>query len=614
MPSGKVNQRGRAAGPPLVLPHPRRTRRPRPLLHPPRRHGNAVPSPIVAAPRTRCVPAAKAATQRPRTGHPGRSAVETGLAPPSQAAREAGGVIDQAVLRLNVYNAVMQSLSLQSDAARMRKLSAQALGPAQAAMEALPKLTVGQRHVADSTRTPMFIEQQRTMAAYYMVFTTPESDVDQLMEHLLRTTDTASNQAAWAQYVEEADKALAEVKSYVPPLMDTLKSYGKTQALDSIPGAEKILKMAAMGVTQARLIAVNSHVDRLALSIMMLANADVEQRFASKSREIQREFIGDVLHLRQAVDLLQDARVAPHPRETAWLEGYVNVLERHAQDHLTEATRHLPPDQDLAASPVGRAALELAKSIRLLSNEIGEVLNARRLGPEVAGRVRDLTAQGQLTDHHEAPIEQEEPTASKQESDAATQAASAGPSKPARKPRRSGKALQSKQPPLASKPELSVPHQVIIELAQERIHQYRKPPNDTGQKRFDFLALAEAMTQDTSHLRAATDAGIDPINAAHMMRNALAGWFGQPGVWAQRKSQLDKVVGSDAESPTAQAARRGRPAGHGRAGAARSGPAARNRPHQAIRFPHGKPCVDAAGVGRGSACGADPQACLRRRS
>ncbi|GKT19463.1 hypothetical protein AVHY2522_22530 [Acidovorax sp. SUPP2522] len=252
---------------------------------------------------------------------------------------------------------------------------------------------------------------------------------------MLYHPDAASYQAAWAGYVEKADAQLKELEPLGKALSDTIDSLGKRETFESTPDAATTLKAAVMGAAKARLIAIESHVDRVMLGVMMLAQADAADSVTEQTLKLQKEFVGDVVHLRKAADLLLDARVAPHPQEVAWLEGYVMALERHARDHLMEATRHLPPDQDLSASPVGKAALELAASIRLLASEIGKVLTAQKLSPQMAARVHDLTVEGRSTQVQEPPIEEAEPALSAQES-----AVSEGPSKSGRKHRRNAKA------------------------------------------------------------------------------------------------------------------------------------------------------------------------------
>lgn len=443
---------------------------------------------------------------------------------------------------------------MATHAPAMRFTSSRAFPRAQAAMEALGKLTMGQAQKLGPL-FPVFIEQQRTMAAYRLVMTTPKVDVKPLRDKLLSYPDMATARALWTRYIEQTDTQLKELEPCAVALAETLKSLGKRETFESTAGAETTLKAAVMGTAESRLIAINSHVDRVMLSIMMLTLADETESVTGQTREMQKGLVGDVVRMRGVVDLLQDARVGPLPGKEAWLQNYVKVLEHHAHDHLTAATRDLPPDQDLAASPVGRAALEMAASIRLLTTEIGEVLNAYKLSPQIAERVHEFTTEGQATTAREAPLESEEPAAAAQEAAASDQAAQAQSSRPGRKSRRHAKATHSASgasAASASKPGLSVQQQVCIELAQARVNQFRKPPAAPSGARFDFFALAASMKQDTKDIRAALDAGTDPVNAGQMMRRALVEWFGQPGIWAQRSQQLDGLTGVELEPKTVE--------------------------------------------------------------
>lgn len=449
---------------------------------------------------------------------------------------------------------------MATHAPAVRMISSRAFQKAQPAMEALGKLTMAQSQELGPLY-PIFIEQQRTMSAYRVLMTTPKIDVHPLVEKLLSYPDMASAQALWTGYVEQTDVQLKELKPYAVALAETMQSLGKREAFESTADAANTLRAAVMGTAQSRLIAINSHVDRVMLSVIMLTLADEAESVSAQTREMQKELVGDVVSMRSVVDLLQDARVGPLPRKQAWLQNYVKVLERHAHDHLMAATRNLPPDQDLAASPVGKAALEMAASIRLLTSEIGEVLNAYKLSPQMAGRIHDVndvnnvTMNGQKLTEHEDPIEPEEPAASAQEAAASEQAAQAESSKPSRKSRRNSKSAQTAPTPsaaLASKPGLSVEQQVHIELAQARVNQFRKPPVVPSGARFDFFALGLPMKQDLKEIRAALDAGTDPINAGQAMRRALADRFGQPGIWAQRSKQLEDLTGVELDPKTVE--------------------------------------------------------------
>lgn len=364
---------------------------------------------------------------------------------------------------------------------------------------------------------------------------------------MLYHPDAASYQAAWAGYVEKADAQLKELEPLGKALSDTIDSLGKRETFESTPDAATTLKAAVMGAAKARLIAIESHVDRVMLGVMMLAQADAADSVTEQTLKLQKEFVGDVVHLRKAADLLLDARVAPHPQEVAWLEGYVMALERHARDHLMEATRHLPPDQDLSASPVGKAALELAASIRLLASEIGKVLTAQKLSPQMAARVHDLTVEGRSTQVQEPPIEEAEPALSAQES-----AVSEGPSNPA--------ASTAATPRLAfcGRPIDSIGRKAGIVRGARGHHRtgdgaapaVSQAATADGRGAIRLFALAESMNRDVSRIRTAMDTGIDPIHVAQSMRNALVSWFGQPGIWAQRSQQLDSMAGPVMEEPS----------------------------------------------------------------
>ncbi|MDA8445715.1 hypothetical protein [Paracidovorax valerianellae] len=496
-----------------------------------------------------------AAARPPRANAPGRPGVAaTALSSPSPAAQAALATVNGAVHDLGQYHGLANIMSLETHAPAMRKTSSIAFVKAKGAMEALGKLTMAQAHDV-GPRIPMFFEQQRTMAAYRMVMTTSKIDASSLAPKMMLSPDAASTQALWAGYVERADAQLKELEPCAAALAETVKSLGKREAFESTPDSATTLKAAVMGVAKSRLIAINSHVDRVLVSVMMLTLADEAESVSEKTREMQKELVGDVVRMRSMVDLLQDARVGPQPAKEAWLQNYVKVLERHAHDHLRAATRDLPPHQDLSSSLVGRAALEMAASIRLLTTEIGEVLNAYKLSPQIAERVHDLTTEGQSTTAREASVESEEPAAAAQEAAASEQAAQAQSSRPGRRSRRNAKATHSapgSSAAAASKPGLSVQQQVHIELAQARVSQFRKPPPTPSGARFDFFALAASMKQDTKDIRAALDAGTDPVNAGQMMRRALAQWFGQPGIWAQRSQQLEGLTGVDLDPKTVE--------------------------------------------------------------
>lgn len=445
-------------------------------------------------------------------------------------------------------------MSLETHAPAMRRTSSIAFGKAEPAMEALGKLTMAQLHKA-GPRIPMFIQQQRALSAYRMVMTTPKSDVEQLVQELVFHPDAARLQAAFGGYVEQSRAQLEELEPCAKALAETMESLGKREAFDSTLDAATTLKVAVMGTAKARLIAIDSHVDRVMLSVIVLTQADDAGSMSEQTLKMQKGFVGDVLRMRRVVDLLQDARVGPLPRQEAWLQNYVKVLERHTHDHLTQMTRHLPPDQDLAASPVGRAALELAASIRMLADELGEVMKAKKLSPQMAERIHGLTVEGQETTLQEEPIEQDEPAVQAQEASASEPAAQTAGPRPPRKSRRNARASQSAPAALSAptgKVALSLEQQVRIELAETRVKQFRKPPSAQPAAKFDFFALGAQVNRDTSEIRAALDDGTDPVNAAQMMRRALAGWFGQPGGWALRSAQLNALNGAGLDPKTVE--------------------------------------------------------------
>ncbi|AVT01421.1 hypothetical protein [Paracidovorax avenae] len=462
------------------------------------------------------------------------------LARPSPQARSAGEVIDHATEALQVFDRQRSQLEMPQDAEAIRELSRPAFEQAQQAMDAMQRLTDGQRLVAHRHRIPQFLEQTRARAAYGMIVTQSklprEAALDREMSEVeARRLGLPGQKQAWKRFTQGVDEDAKSLRPYLQALKQTHKNYSRDETA-GIQNRELVRDMADAGIHHAEAFPGSVYQGQIIACLAMLTGPEVFGPENPNAMDTHRE-IGAILTLIEKPVAHGDGPDVPL-RQLQQLAQ----LEFHAQQYMAAVLRSLPAGQDLADTLPGFASLELAESIRR-ALVFFSVQPKVREAAAAMDRMQELEAAPGASRGAAAAIEDRRVPAQQQAARSRRAPASDGAGPLAET---SGRA--SGVGPARSAPPRSVHGQAVVELASERLRQFPAPPPPRAGARFDLVSLGKSMGRDTAHLRAALEDGLDPLTAATWMRSAVVHWFGAPDVWSQRSAQLQSLPGPDKDA------------------------------------------------------------------
>lgn len=524
MPSGNVSRRGRAAA------HAPAARTPRPqgaaASTPSSSRSAPAGAPEGPRPRATASPASSSsAAQRPRAAVPQAHVLEGMLARPSPQARSAGEIIDHAREALLAFDHRRSQLHMPQDAEAIRALSGPAFEQAQQAMDAMQRLTEGQRFLAHKQRIPQFLEQTRTRAAYGMIVTQSkvprEAALDQEMSDVEdRQLGLPGQKQAWKRFTQGLDEDVKSLRPYLQALKQTHKNYSRDENA-WIPNRELVRDMAEAGIHHAEAFPGSVYQGQITACLAMLTGPEVFGPESLSAVDALRE-VGAILALVETP--IADSGGPDVPlRQLQQLAQ----LEFHAQQYMAAVLRSLPAGQDLTDTLPGFASLELAESIRRASIFFSVQPHVREAAAAL-DRMQEPEAAPDRSRRGAAAAEDRHVPAQQQDARSRRTSAGAG-------------SARSAQP-------RSVHGQAVVELASERLRQFPAPQPPRAGARFDLVSLGESLGRDTAHLRAALEDGLDPLTAATWMRSAVVHWFGAPDVWAQRSAQLQSLPGPDKDA------------------------------------------------------------------
>lgn len=469
-----------------------------------------------------------------------------------QVAIAAGSTVDKAMAYFDRFDTLCASGAITTEN-KQRTLTA-AFRCAKEGVAALDGLTEFQRAGDDGRKAFVNLYQKR--AALACSLTKDLRDVDfergsalsQRMEEARSgPVDLPALDGELNAYLEQVDHAVEAMQPYFRATSEAIEKLGNQAHLNAFPGLLGVLKEAMHTLTALRLAAFEMHRER----IWLLGNRMVVAEDMS-STEIVREVVALLtcavnLSDRDAIDLLQDARIPQQASMVSRMDNGASILQEHAGEFIVLASRHFDSETDASHVDAIGFATRFAACIGALAQECDAVLKAPKVPFAVAQRLEGATYLGAPT-WQETPVQPATgPEGASGEDDLA-----AMPSAPPQAHASTGKARRARPRPKARQaggesptaPALQVRQAVVLELAQERLKAFRAPEPGRLRAPADVLALGESLRKDTSTIAAAMQARNDPLSVMREVRQTLDGWFGDLGQWRARRAQLAEVGAS----------------------------------------------------------------------